>query len=253
MTSFYRNSVVMRSLLGLLLLLAAAMVGPMPALGAQATADAALYEVTEDMYLKDAAGAFVKSAAPGGRRMAVARLSGWAKVGTPLCPSWVLYINPGAKRCTVNASGADDLSLSTGKGTLGGSFAVVVQGDNTADADEFVIMTGTFMGDADLSLAFTGKPLGFITNGVGTIDGYTGPAFSFSGTFRLPFVPVTVPGRNGKAKKNHAGYYLGNDGVPFRVRRDEKSLGVPTVRIDIKFNQNPETVIDADVADDTDD
>jgi hypothetical protein len=249
MTLPFRNSVVMWSLLGLL---AAAMVGPMPALGAQASPDAALYEVTEDMYLKDAAGAFVRSAVPNGRRMAVARLSGWAKVGTPLCPSWVLYINPAAKRCTVNASGADDLSLSTGKGTLGGSFAVVVQGDNTVDADEFVIMTGTFMGDADLSLAFTGKPLGFITNGVGTIDGYAGPAFSFSGTFRLPFVLETT-GRNGKVKKNHGAYYLGNDGVPFRVRRDEKSLGVPTVRIDIKFNQNPGTVIDTDVADDNDD
>ena len=99
--------------------------------------------------------------------MAVARLSGWAKLGTPLCPSWVVYINPNAKQCTVNASGADDLSLSTGKGTLSGTFAVVVQGDNTVDAAEFVIMTGTFTGDADLSLAFSGKPLGYITNGVG--------------------------------------------------------------------------------------
>ena len=111
--------------------------------------------------------------------MAVARLSGWAKIGTPLCPTWVLYINPGATRCTVNASGADDLSLTTGKGTLSGAFAVVVQGDNLVDAEEFVIMTGTFTGDADLSLAFTGKPLGFITNGVATLDGYAGSSFAF--------------------------------------------------------------------------
>jgi hypothetical protein len=242
----------MWGLLGLLLLLAASMVGPMPALGAQASADAALYEVTEDMYLKDAAGAFVKSAVPDGRRMAVAQLSGWAKIGTPLCPSWVLYINPTAKRCTVNASGADDLSLATGKGTLKGVFSVVVQGDNTVDGEEFVIMTGTFMGDADLSLAFTGKPLGFITNGVGTIDGYAGPAFAFSGTFRLPFTLNTV-GQRGRIRKNHGAYYLGDDGYPFRVRLDEKSLGVPTVRIDIKFNQAPGAVVDGDIADDTND
>lgn len=252
MTSSFRNSVVMWGLLGLLLLLAASMVGPMPALGAQASADAALYEVTEDMYLKDAAGAFVKSAVPGGRRMAVARLAGWAKIGTPLCPSWVLRINPSATRCTVNASGADDLSLSTGKGTLGGTFAVVVQGDNTVDAAEFVIMTGTFKGDADLSLAFTGKPLGFITNGVGTIDGYDGTAFAFSGTFRLPFV-LDWTGKYGKVRKNHGAYYLGDGGYPFRVRLDEKSLGVPTVRIDIKFSQLTETVVDSDVADDIND
>jgi len=242
----------MWSLLGLLLLLAAAMLGPMPALAYQASPDAALYEVTEDMYLKDTTGAFVKSVLPGGRRMAVAQLSGWAKVGTPLCPSWVLYINPSAKRCTVNASGADDLSLSSGKGTLKGTFSVVVQGDNTVDADEFVIMTGCFAGDADLSLSFTGKPLGFITNGVGTIDGYAGTAFAFKGTFRLPFV-LDWTGKYGKVRKNHGAYYLGDDGFPFSVRMDEKSLGIPTVRIDIKFNQPPTAVIDTDVADDTND
>jgi hypothetical protein len=236
--------------MALMLLLVPALAGPQPALAAGP--DAALYEVTEDMYLKDTAGAFVKSPVPGGRRMAVARLSGWAKLGTPLCPSWVLYINPNAKRCTVNASGADDLSLSTGKGTLGGTFAVVVQGDNMTDAEEFVIMSGTFKGDADLSLAFSGKPLGFITNGVGTIDGYEGATFAFSGTFRLPFA-FDWTGKYGKIRKNHGAYYLGDNGYPFRVRRDEKSLGVPTVRIDLKFSQTAGPVVDGDVADDTDD
>jgi hypothetical protein len=184
--------------------------------------------------------------------MAVAQLSGWAKIGTPLCPSWVLYINPTAKRCTVNASGADDLSLATGKGTLKGVFSVVVQGDNTVEGEEVVFMTGAFMGVADLSLAFTGKPLGFITNGVGTIDGYDGTAFAFSGTFRLPFV-LDWTGKYGKVRKNHGAYYLGDGGYPFRVRLDEKSLGVPTVRIDIKFSQLTETVVDSDVADDIND
>jgi len=149
------------SLLGLMLLLFALVFGPAPALAKEDGPDAVLYEVTEDMYLKDAAGNFVASVVPGGRRTAVAQLSGWAKLGTPLCPSWVRLLVPTAKRCAVNATGADDLSLATGKGTVGGTFAVVVQGDNKVDAPEFVIMTGTFSGDADLSLSLAGiAPLG---------------------------------------------------------------------------------------------
>src|SRR5712691_5426228 len=111
MTSMCWKSAVTWSLLGLMFLLFALMFGPAPALAKQDDPDAVLYEVTEDMYLKDAAGNFVASVVPGGRRTAVAQLSGWAKVGTPLCPWYVLSINPGATHCTVNASGADDLSL----------------------------------------------------------------------------------------------------------------------------------------------
>jgi hypothetical protein len=250
MTRTNRNS-TMNWLRALMLLALAVVVGPMPAGASQTNTDAALYEVTEDMYLKDAAGKFVTSPVLGGRRVAVARLSGWAKVGTPLCPSWVLAINPLAKRCTVNASGADDLSLSTGQGTLSGTFAVVVQGDNMYDAEEFVIMTGTFKGDADLSPAFANQaPLGFITNGVATVDGYSEGAFTFSGTFRLPFKYEST-GQRGKAKKNHGAFYLGDNGYPFRVRKDEKSLGVPTVRIDIKFSQA--TVLENATPDDDND
>ena len=84
MTSICWKSAVTWSLLGLMFLLFILMVGPLPALAA--SPDAVLYEVTEDMYLKDAAGNFVSSVVPGGRRSAVAQLSGWAKVGTPLCP-----------------------------------------------------------------------------------------------------------------------------------------------------------------------
>lgn len=246
-TMCWRNAVTW-SLLGLMFLLFALVAGPAPALASQ-EGDAALYEVTEDMYLKDSSGNFVTSPVPGGRRMAVAQLSGWAKVGTPLCPSWVLNINPGTKRCTVNASGADDLSLATGQGTLKGTYAVVVQGDNKADAPEFVIMTGTFKGDADLSLAFAGTaPLGFINNGVATIDGYAGSAFAFTGTFRLPFV-IDEVGKVGKAKKNLGAWYVGDDGSRFHVRHDEKSLGVATVRIDIQFAQ-PSTATN-EIADDS--
>jgi hypothetical protein len=220
-------------LLGLMFLLALAF-GPAPALAGPA---AVLYEVTEDMYLKDAAGKFVTSPVLGGRRMAVARLSGFAQVGTPLCPTWVLYVAPTAKKCTVNASGADDLDLATGKGTLSGTYAVVVQGDNQVDAPEFVVMTGTFKGDANLAPAFANlAPLGYITNGVATVDGYDELIFGFSGTFRLPFT-LDWTGKHGKVKRNRGAYYLSDSGTPFRVRQNEKSLGLPTVRIDLKFDQ----------------
>jgi hypothetical protein len=221
------------SLLGLMFLLFILMVGPLPALAG--SPDAILYEVTEDMYLKDAAGNFVSSVEPGGRRSAVAQLSGWAKVGTPLCPRSVLALVPKAKKCTVNATGADNLSLATGKGTLSGSYAVVVQGDNDVDAPEFVVMTGTFSGDADLSLSMSRQaPLGFITNGVGTIDGRTGAAFKFTGTFRLPF-SVDDGGRHHRARREVEAYYMDDNGHLKEIKDHERSLGVPTVRLEIEF------------------
>jgi hypothetical protein len=237
-TSLSWKSAMTWGLLGLVLLLFALVFGPAPAVagGMDKNVDAVLYEVTEDMYLKDALGNFVKDPASAARRMAVAQLSGWAKVGTPLCPNWVLLFVPTAKRCTVNATGADDLSLANGKGTVAGSFAVVVQGDNLVDGPEFVIMTGTFYGEADLGLALLGQaPLGFITNGTATIDGYDGEvAFAFKATFRLPF-SLDAVGRHGKPRRDRDAYYLNDRGRRVRVQSDERSLGVPTVRLELSF------------------
>jgi len=253
MMSLSCRNAVMWSLLGLTLLMLVLVFGPLPALAVTdwddyddgqndaakydtswRSPDAVLYEVTEDMYLKDATGNFVTSVVPGGRRSAVAQLTGWAKVGTPLCPTWVLAINPELKQCTVNANGADNLSLATGLGTVDGVFAVVVQGDNSVDAPEFVIITGSFHGDADLCKAFDGTaPLGYIKNGVGSVD-QTGAQFQFSATFRLPFSIDSV-GRNHKARRSSNAYYMGDDGRPFPVKKNEKSIGFPTVRLEITF------------------
>jgi hypothetical protein len=239
MTSVCWKSAVTWSLLVLMFLLFALMYGAVPALAHEP--DAVLYEVTEDMYLKDSAGKFVNSVVPGGRRTAVAQLSGWAKVGTPLCPAWVRVIAPKTKKCTLNATGADDLSLETGKGTLAGSYSVVVQGDNKVDAPEFVVMSGTFKGDADLSPSMSGQaPLGYITNGVATVDGPDGkPAasFKFTGTFRLPFA-LDEGGRYRNYRpwfSELEAYYLDNSGNPKPVKDSERSLGRPTVRIEIDF------------------
>ena len=233
MTSICWKSAVTWSLLALMFLLFVLMVGPLPALAG--SPDAVLYEVTEDMYLKDASGNFVSGVATAARRSAVAQLSGWAKIGTPLCPAYVRLIVPKAKRCTVNATGADDLSLATGTGTLGGTYAVVVQGDNAVDAPEFVIMTGTFSGKADLSLSLSGQaPLGVITDGVGTIDGYSEATFKFTGTFRLPFALDEVGQRRQPRRESNA-YYLNDHGRAVEVKNEERSLGMPTVRLEIDF------------------
>jgi len=237
MTGIGWKNAVTWSLLGLMFLLFALVFGPAPALASDP--DAVLYEVTEDMYLKDPAGNFVTSVVPGGRRTAVAQLSGWAKIGTPLCPAWVVLVVPDAKRCALTATGADDLSLVTGTGTLSGTFAVVVQGDNLVDGPEFVIMTGTFKGDADLSQSLAGvAPLGRITNGVAAIDangdGQPDLTLNFRGRFRLPFA-LDAGGGHGKPRRDRDAYYLSDDGWPIKVRDNERSLGVPTVRLEITF------------------
>ena len=239
MTSICWKSAVTWSLLGLMFLLFVLMWGPAPALARGDDPDAVLYEVTEDMYLIARDGnseSYVSDVRKATDRRAVAQLAGTAKIGTPLCPSWVKQIVPGARQCTINAKGADDLSLATGKGILKGSFAVVVQGDNKVDAPEFVVMTGCFTGDADLSLAMFGQaPLGFITNGVATVDGYDGATFKFSGTFRLPFT-VDESGRSRwGGRYSSDAFYLGDDNRKERVKHSERSLGWPTVRLDIEF------------------
>jgi hypothetical protein len=135
----------------------------------------------------------------------------------------------------VNATGADDLSLATGKGTLGGTFAVVVQDDNPVDGPEFVVMTGTFSGDADLSLSLAGQvPIGFITNGVATIDGMSEASFKFTGTFRLPFA-LDEHGKHRKPRRDRDAFYLNDHDRPVKVKDNERSLGWPTVRLEIDF------------------
>src|SRR5262247_1729910 len=111
MTSICWKSAVTWSLLGLMFLLFVLMWGPAPALAK--SADAVLYEVTEDMYLslRDAENkvvSYVSDVTKATHRQAVAQLAGTAKFGTPLCPAWVKSITK-AKACTINAKGSDNL------------------------------------------------------------------------------------------------------------------------------------------------
>jgi hypothetical protein len=164
--------------------------------GAPIVADAGgarLYEMTENMRLTNDGKLQ--------RRQATSALIGTADAGTPLCPAAVVAMMTGAaKACTVNATGSDDISLATGLGKFGGTFTVVVQGDNSADAPELVVMRGSFKGKMDFSPAILHTvPLGFVTGTLqvagGSDDnrnddnnGSRGASFPFTGTFRLPFV-----------------------------------------------------------------
>jgi hypothetical protein len=179
MTSTTKRVIGIASLLGF------AIAGA-PALGSAESAR--LYEMTENMKITSG-GKFE-------RRKATSELIGTADLGTPLCPeALVLAVNPGAESCTINATGSDNVSLHTGLGDFGGTFTVVVQGDNASDSPEFVVMRGSFSGTMDFSPAIlAGIPLGSVT-GKMRITGARG-SIPFRGTFRLPFVltsPLQVP------------------------------------------------------------
>ena len=86
----------------------------------------------------------------------------------------------------------------------------------------------TFTGDVDLSPAVQSQiPLGYLRNCRLTID-QTGQTINFSGTFRLPFSQVDMPG----FKQD---FYLNADGTPIPVRLYERDLGFPLVRLEVTF------------------
>jgi len=190
--------------------------------------EAVLYEVTEKMYLLDDNGNVVMPDAAKVRK-ADASLFGWARVGNPLCPASQLVTNLRLDACSVTADGIDNISLLTGKGTVDGTFAVVVQDDNTSDSPEFVVMNGDFKGNMDLSI----RPLGKIS---GTFKDSGGAApVAFCGMFRLPF-EVQLDGKRGNPRRGNPHYYLADDGTTLiPVQAAEKSIGMPTVRLELKF------------------
>lgn len=210
---------------------------PSVALGGQraVAVDSVLYEVTENMYLFDAGGLIspielLAGARQPTRRTAVATLQGTANLGTPLCPLDLMVTNPRAKSCTITAAGSDDISLATGQGGVSGTFAVVLNVDNATDAPEYVVMTGEFEGQMDLST----RPLGSIAGFFYTPDKTVGVSVPFAGTFRLPF-NVNGKGEREEPKRGKAAFYMDDNRKPFPVRESELSLGWPLVRLEINF------------------
>ena len=209
------KSTVMWTALSLLFLLLALMVGPAPALAA----DAVLYELTENMKL---------IARHGPHRTATSELMGTAKAGTPLCP-----LPAGAPDCTINATGSDNVSLTTGRGDFSGTYTVVVQGDNPVDSPEYVIAKGKFSGKMDFSPAILGGvPYGTVVATLNPDGGGRRDRARFTGTFFLPF---TIPG-----DPSGTPYYLDfNPLNPYGVvpvADNQKALGYPTVKFEITFD-----------------
>jgi hypothetical protein len=216
--------------------------------------DAKLYEVTENMSLDDLSMPTL--------RTATAALQGTAKLGSPLCPADLVHLLVGLglltradKPCSVTAVGNNAIETATGSGSVDGTFAVVINLDNTTDAPEFVAMTGTFKGSMQVVIDTKAKPprtlplinlndgtftptdvLGFPISAVGMVGldpAMFGPA-PFTGVFRLPFT-VDMGGWRHRPFSNRDAFYLGDHGQLIKVEPDERSLGFPTVRVEIDF------------------
>jgi hypothetical protein len=195
--------------------------------GGEPRPDAVLYELVEHAKLGK------------GFRTATSSLEGWARPGSPLCPTGLqeyakavlapqvlVKVSP---RCRVVATGNSTINLSNGRGHIDGNFWVVVNSDatNLTDAQELVVMTGDFAADVQVAADLL------------TIDILPGSTFeptwailafpfpgvaSFTGTFRLPF---TV---------HHTAVYQSERGTPIPVLPNERALGDPTVRVEVHFD-----------------
>lgn len=183
------------------------------------------------------------------RRNATSPLQGFAELGTPLCPSELLISVPRIKSCTVIATGTDSVSTVIGTGPVSGSFDVVVNapGNSSVHVPDLPVISGTFSGDVDLSLAVLNRvPLGGI-RGTFTITQMADPSsgrlvalpsplvLPFNGTFRMPFGTDT-DGRPARSDRKSAAFYLADDlRTLILVRPTERSIGFPTVRLEVSF------------------
>jgi hypothetical protein len=239
--------------------------------GVASAGSATLYELTENMKLvqrHDRSSPRAKRVPTSPRRVATAAIAGFAEPGTPLCPADPdqsdFEISPAS--CMVHVHGSDDISLTTGLGTLQGQFSTVVQGDNPVDGPEAVILTGEFRGHMDFSPAILHQiPFGTVTGKVQATG--SRKRSDFTGVFRLPFagnletevevmpgVTTTLTLRQifcpATSDPNpYAEYYDGLDlayldnveaaGTPagkcLNIQPNELSLGAPLVRFDVKF------------------
>lgn len=183
------------------------------------------------------------------RRNATSPLQGFAELGTPLCPSQLLISVPRIKSCTVIATGADSVSTVIGTGPVSGTFDVVINapGNSSVHVPDLPVISGTFSGDVDLSLAVLNHvPLGSIagsftiTQMADPATGMLGPipqpvVLPFKGTFRMPFA-VDTEGRTVRRERKSAAFYLADDlRTLILVRPTERSIGFPTVRLEVTF------------------
>jgi hypothetical protein len=229
--------------------------------GVASAGSATLYELTENMKLVPRK---PNDRPPAGRRIATAAIAGVAAPGTPLCP--VPEFQSGPAGCAVNVLGSDNISLTTGLGSLQGQFQTVIQGDNPVDGPEAVVLKGQFQGQMDFSPAILHQiPFGTVT---GKVTAQGSRTSAFTGVFRLPFagnVKVEEGPAAGMTLREifcplsltpnpvAAALYGGVDlayldtwinpwngrvepnGYCSDIQPNELSLGAPLVRFDVKF------------------
>jgi hypothetical protein len=139
---------------------------------------------------------------------------------------------------SITALATSNIDVSTGRGSVHGTFKIVVQERNTdTDGPERVVIRGRLDGQIDLSRAFEGVPLGSI-EGRWSAVGEPGTVFetvrirgTLEGVFRLPFQVVVPP------VDAPVAVYLLDDLTVVPVRDDERSLSKPTVRLDVIFTE----------------
>src|SRR5262245_1250334 len=199
-----------------------------------------LYEVSERVTFDPSAGVIWRNA--------TSPLQGFAALGTPLCPSELLISVPRIESCTVIATGTDSVSTATGTGPVSGTFDVVINapGNSSVHVPDLPVISGTFTGTVDLSLAILHHvPLGSIAGSFmigrvadqgGTLIYLSQPVvLPFKGTFRMPF-KLDARGRLQRSERNNGAFYLADD---FRtlipVQAFEHSTGFPVVRLEVSF------------------
>jgi hypothetical protein len=200
-----------------------------------AAQNAVLYEVSETMK--------IVPRSLDQYRVASASLVGAIDGGPSICPVWLVQMLRIA-RCDLTATATSDINVATGTGTVWGRFWVVVQGDNAADGAEAVIASGELRGTIDLSLALRRlAPLGSL---VGTWEALGGPGplsgvkaeGQVTGTFRLPTLAPAGCADDGDPSDCTPIYVVPEHPAGFvAISPAEWSLGVPTVRLELKFTQ----------------
>lgn len=192
--------------------------------------DAVLYELTEHAVLAD------------GLRKATSALEGSARRGSALCPDGLqayakavfaavdIHVKVDS-RCAVVAVGRSHIRLDNFRGTISGNFWIVVNSDatNLTDAQELVIMSGTFAGTIRVIDPPDGHTIEILPESTFTPDWalaeFPVPEEArFTGKFRLPF---TV---------HHIAVYESDRGRLVPVLPNERALGKPTVRVEVDFD-----------------
>ena len=182
--------------------------------------DATFYETTENTRN-------ISKGKP--RRVAQSALIGVADFDTPFCPrNLVLALGMGPVPCTLNALGADDISLKTGQGTFAASMTIVTNELGSVDSPEVLVGKLAVSGQMDFAPAIlNGIPYGTITGKVLERHGAR-----FFGVFRLPFACgpasfcyLALDTTNGAIRVDQV--------VPLQA--NEFAIGFPAVRFDIWF------------------